>query len=147
MARFDLAQVPISNSVNGRGIPNATVTIKNEDGTNATVYTTHNGSVTVANPQVTNFQGRLNGWVEEGYYRLLITANNYQSEESWLQAVTGDVIVAPGPPGPQGPQGVPGNANFFIGPDAPVNPPTTYVWFETELGDGTDFTMWVEDGS
>lgn len=35
----------------------------------------------------------------------------------------------------------------FIGADAPISPPATYVWFETGLGDGTDFTLWIEDGA
>lgn len=33
-----------------------------------------------------------------------------------------------------------------IGPSAPANPPNRYLWIQTGLGDGTDFTMWFEDG-
>lgn len=36
--------------------------------------------------------------------------------------------------------------NVFIGPDAPEDPPATYAWFETGLGDGSGFTLWIEDG-
>ena len=43
--------------------------------------------------------------------------------------------------------GAGGVSNTFIGPTAPVAPPSAYVWFQTGLGsDGQDMTMWIEDG-
>lgn len=41
-----------------------------------------------------------------------------------------------------------GVQNVFISPTAPVSPASpTYVWVQTGLGDGTDVTFWIEDGS
>lgn len=37
--------------------------------------------------------------------------------------------------------------NVFIQNAAPSGTPATYLWIQTGLGDGTDMTFWVEDGS
>lgn len=55
-----------------------------------------------------------------------------------------------GPSGPAGPAGATGPAgvqNLFIGPDAPLTPPASYLWIETGLGLGEDMTFWVESGA
>lgn len=40
-----------------------------------------------------------------------------------------------------------GTQNVFVQASAPSNPPATYLWVQTELGDGADMTFWVEDGT
>lgn len=57
-------------------------------------------------------------------------------------------FAEPGPQGPIGPIGPPGIGltNLFIGPDAPVAPPDTYMWIQTEYGTPDGFTIWFEDG-
>jgi hypothetical protein len=40
-----------------------------------------------------------------------------------------------------------GEDNLFIGPDAPVSPPGTYLWIETDAGGPGGMTFWVEDGA
>ena len=37
--------------------------------------------------------------------------------------------------------------NVFVQNAAPSSPPSAYLWVQTGLGDGTDFTFWVEDGT
>jgi len=58
----------------------------------------------------------------------------------------------PGPPGPEGDQGPPGSSTsitgavpLFVGANTPafVGP---HLWMQTGLGDGTGFTLWMEDG-
>ena len=46
----------------------------------------------------------------------------------------------------QGAQGPAGPSTLFIGPDAPTPPGLPYLWIQTGLGDGSDFTIWFEDG-
>lgn len=36
--------------------------------------------------------------------------------------------------------------NVFISPTAPVSPPTTYMWVQTQIGPENNFTIWIEDG-
>lgn len=43
-------------------------------------------------------------------------------------------------------QGPAGPANLFIQNAAPVTAQPTYLWVQTMLGAGTDFTLWIEDG-
>lgn len=60
-------------------------------------------------------------------------------------------IVVPGTQGQTLPVSVIGltdkGQNVFIGPDAPFQPPESYVWIQTGLGTGNDWTIWFEDGT
>lgn len=40
-----------------------------------------------------------------------------------------------------------GTENVFVQAAAPSSPPSTYMWVQTGLGDGSGMTFWVEDGS
>lgn len=44
----------------------------------------------------------------------------------------------------KGPKGDPGPANLIVGPVNTLTIPG--LWVQTGLGDGTDFTIWIEDG-
>lgn len=55
-----------------------------------------------------------------------------------------------GPQGPQGPQGEPGtsgsgSSNTFVQNTAPTPTGSPYLWIQTGVGSGTDFTFWIED--
>lgn len=38
------------------------------------------------------------------------------------------------------------NGAVYIQPAAPTGTPVTYLWVQTGLGAGTDFTIWFEGG-
>lgn len=38
------------------------------------------------------------------------------------------------------------SAPVYVQDSAPVGPPSKYVWFQTNMGAGEDFTIWIEDG-
>ena len=58
--------------------------------------------------------------------------------------VSAETLV--GPPGPTGPPGAAAGASpLFVGPTTPAFV-GAYLWMETGLGDGTGFTLWMEDG-
>lgn len=37
--------------------------------------------------------------------------------------------------------------NLFVQPDAPSAPPSTYMWVQTGMNGGSDFTIWINDGT
>lgn len=66
-----------------------------------------------------------------------------------LQGIKGDTGNI-GPQGPQGPQGEPGtsgsgSSNTFVQNTAPTPTGSPYLWIQTGVGSGTDFTFWIED--
>lgn len=85
-------------------------------------------------------------------------------QEVTIEVSTPEVVIEVEGAGPAGPQGAPGAtgatgptgatgatgaagpANLYIQNATPSSPPATYAWFQTELGAGTDFTVWLEDG-
>lgn len=61
-----------------------------------------------------------------------------------LQGPVGSI----GPIGPIGATGtgiIPGSVPYFLQSTAPVLT-GAYMWMQTGLGDGTGFTLWMEDG-
>lgn len=53
-------------------------------------------------------------------------------------SIVGDTISATGGGGTQ---------NLFVQNSTPGSPPSTYLWIQTGLGAGSDFTFWIEDGT
>jgi hypothetical protein len=63
-------------------------------GTPATVYAAETGGTTVSNPLVTDANGRVNGWVDEGSYVLGISGSGITSYNQPYEAVRGSVQTA-----------------------------------------------------
>jgi hypothetical protein len=63
-------------------------------GSPATVYAAETGGTTVSNPLVTDAQGRVNGWVDEGSYVLNISGSGITSYNQPYEAVRGDEVAA-----------------------------------------------------
>lgn len=53
---------------------------------------------------------------------------------------TGPQVLTVQTTGPQGPSAL------SVGPVNTLTPGTAGLWIETGLGDGNDFTFWIEDG-
>jgi hypothetical protein len=63
-------------------------------GNPATVYAGDIGGTTVSNPLVTDANGRVNGWVDEGSYVLGISGSGITSYDQPYEAVRGDMSIA-----------------------------------------------------
>lgn len=94
MARTEIPIVVIDPAT-GNAVTSANVTVVNRaTSANATIYAGETGSTTVANPRVTDSNGRLTGWVERGGYRLDITGSGLTAySKSWDSAPATDASV------------------------------------------------------
>src|SRR3954470_811028 len=63
-------------------------------GSPATVYAGETGGTTVSNPLVTDANGRVNGWVDEGSYVLAISGSGITSYNQPYEAVRGSIQTA-----------------------------------------------------
>lgn len=63
-------------------------------GSPATVYAGETGGTTVSNPLVTDANGRVNGWVDEGSYVLGISGSGITSYNQPYEATRGDMSIA-----------------------------------------------------
>lgn len=65
-------------SLSGRPVPGATVTVKDANGANATIYS-DNGSTTTTNPFTTGASGAIGFYAANGNYVINVTAPNSTS--------------------------------------------------------------------
>lgn len=63
-------------------------------GSPSTVYSAETGGTTVSNPLVTDANGRVNGWVDEGSYVLGVSGSGITSYNQPYEAVRGDMSIA-----------------------------------------------------
>lgn len=63
-------------------------------GSPATVYSGETGGTTVSNPLVTDANGRVEGWVDEGSYALGISGSGITSYSQPYEAARGDLSIA-----------------------------------------------------
>src|SRR4051812_1169580 len=63
-------------------------------GSPSTVYAAETGGTTVSNPLVTDANGRVNGWVDEGSYILGISGSGITSYNQPYEATRGDMSIA-----------------------------------------------------
>ena len=94
MARTEIPIVVIDPAT-GNAVTSANVTVVNRaTSANATIYAGETGATTVANPRVTDSNGRLTGWVERGGYRLDITGSGLTAySKNWDSAPAADASV------------------------------------------------------
>lgn len=86
MGRVEIGEVVVDKL--GRPVPAASVRVDNRGGGLATVYSSPTGTATLGNPLATDALGRIEGWLEEGSYDLLVTGND-TSYTQRLEAVAG----------------------------------------------------------
>lgn len=63
-------------------------------GTPAIVYSGETGGTTVSNPLVTDANGRVNGWIDEGSYVLNVSGSGITSYNQPYEAVRGSIAIA-----------------------------------------------------
>jgi hypothetical protein len=96
MARVELlATVDKIVSSNLQPVSGASVQVNvRSTGSPTTVYSGETGGTTVSNPLVTDANGRVNGWVDEGSYILGISGSGITSYNQPYEAVRGDLSIA-----------------------------------------------------
>lgn len=96
MARIELlVTVDKIVSSNLQPVSGASVQVNTRStGSPATVYAGETGGTTVSNPLVTDSNGRVNGWVDEGSYVLGISGSGITSYNQPYEAVRGDMSLA-----------------------------------------------------
>lgn len=50
-------------------------------------------------------------------------------------------------PTPEGGGSGPGVPELYVQPTVPIGAPAPYIWIQTGLGLGNDFSIWFEDGA
>jgi hypothetical protein len=88
-----MARVEIANTVQrptGEAVRNATVQVNLRNGAAATVYADEVSGATISNPLTTDVSGRIEGWVNEGSYDLVVSAPGLTSYTQKFEAVRGD---------------------------------------------------------
>ncbi len=100
-----MARVELPNNVtkvvggNLQPLLGASVAIQHRGtGTTATVYGAESGGTTISNPVVTDADGRIEGWVDEGSYNLVVSGSGISTYTARFEAVRGDGVsnLAPG---------------------------------------------------
>lgn len=86
MARVEIGEIVAGQS--GRPISGGSVQVNVRNGAAATVYVGETGAATLANPLSTDAFGRIEGWLNEGSYDLVVTANG-QTYTQRFDAVAG----------------------------------------------------------
>lgn len=96
MARVELlCTVDKIVSSNLQPVSGASVLVKlRSTGTPVTVYAGETGGATVSNPLVTDAEGRVNGWVDEGSLVLTISGSGITSYNQPYEAARADQLVA-----------------------------------------------------
>lgn len=120
MARYEISEGVIAGDPL-RGIAGATVQVNLQAGGAATVYTGQTGAPTYAGGTLTTDEsGRINGWVDEGDY-LLVVSGPVSYTQPWSTPKTG----------PTGAPGAPGGAGSLVSalPGSPVN--GQEIYFQT----------------
>lgn len=56
---------------------------------------------------------------------------------------TVDIVEVLGARGPSGPSGLDAQRSVFVGPIAPVDAATPFVWVQTDPGDGSPLSLWA----
>lgn len=77
MARVEISEA-VQNTV-GAAISGATVQVNVRGGAAATLYAAEAGATTVGNPRTTDAAGRIEAWVDEGSYDLVVSKSGFTS--------------------------------------------------------------------
>lgn len=86
MARVEIPEVVLDTE--GRPVEGASCQVNLRSGGAATVYADATSSTTVANPIVTGALGRIEGWLAEGSYDLVVSSGDVEYTQSY-EAVSG----------------------------------------------------------
>lgn len=79
----------IARSPSGRAIAGASVQVNIRGGSAATVYAAETGGTTLTNPLTTDSAGRIEGWLNEGSYDLVVSHPRYVSYTQAFEAISG----------------------------------------------------------
>lgn len=85
--RAEIHEVVLNNT--GVPLEGASVQVNVRGGGAATVYEAETGGTTVANPIMTTAQGRIEGWLEEGSYDLVVSGTGITTYTQRFEAVSG----------------------------------------------------------
>jgi microcystin-dependent protein len=98
MARVEIAyavQKPSATVVGGvatLGVSGATVQVNIRGGGPATVFAAETGATTIANPLTSTAEGRIEGWLDEGSYNLVISGAGITGYTQPIDVVRGDGV-------------------------------------------------------
>ena len=93
MSRVEIPEAVITTA--GAAVSGASVQVNvRSSGAAATVYTSATGGATVANPISTDVNGRIEGWLEEGAYDLVVSGTGITTYTQRLEAGSG--VQSPG---------------------------------------------------
>lgn len=87
MARVEIGEVVLSSA--GTPVSGASVQVNVRASSAATVYTTESGGGTSSNPITTDENGRIEGWLEEGSYDLVVSGTGLTTYTQNFEAVAG----------------------------------------------------------
>lgn len=148
MARSELNEA-IAYAHSGAAVQVGTVAVTHRDGSPATVYADADSGDVITQP-LPIVMGEVTGWLEDGSYTLTVGGLNF-STERYLEVVNGANFVAI-----EGrltaveeaiADGLGSGEDLFIGDTLDPEAAGKYMWVQTGLGDGTDLTIWIEDGT
>lgn len=98
MARVEIpitVQKPSATVVGGvanLAVSGASVQVNIRGGGPATVYAAETGGTTIANPLTTTAEGRIDGWLDEGSYNLVVSGSGITTYTQALDLVRGDGV-------------------------------------------------------
>jgi microcystin-dependent protein len=98
MARVEIpivVQKPSATVVGGAvnlAVSGASVQVNIRGGGPATVYAGETGATTVANPLTTTTEGRIDGWLDEGSYNLVVSGSGITTYTQAIDLVRGDGV-------------------------------------------------------
>lgn len=139
-----MALVPLNDTITqpGPGTALLTVTgaasILDTAGAPADIWGDQAGTIPATNP-VPVVDGRYPSglWIEEDRYTRVIGGDAQPFEAA--RAVPGGAVT-------QEQFQSAGTSRVFLQPTAPAGVTGNYLWIETQIGVGNDFTFWIEDG-
>jgi hypothetical protein len=87
VARAEIGEVVLGST--GAPVAGASVQVNVRAGGAATVYQAESGGTQASNPITTDSAGRIDGWLDEGSYDLVVTATGLDSYTQRFEAVAG----------------------------------------------------------
>jgi microcystin-dependent protein len=91
MARAEIP-LAVTKTSDGSAVSGANVQVNLRSGGPATIYSAESGGGTIGNPLTTTAEGRIEGWLDEGSYTLLVSGSGISSYTQYLEVVRGDGV-------------------------------------------------------
>ena len=91
MARVEIP-FAVTQTSNGAAVAGASVQVNVRGGGPATVYAAETGGTTLSNPLTTDAAGRIEGWLDEGSYNLVVSGGTITTYTQAIDLTRGDGV-------------------------------------------------------